>query len=211
MVFEEERAIVQDDRRQRQLAEICGLKLSSKRGGPDAYDEWDNPYELKSTTKTSVTTARDVGIHTLQHWRAMYWIIAQGIAYKSAADQNRFKIERLYIAHPDDLETFFASIEQRLKEDLDRCEKILAVAEYQGLDPKEIDFCRGVIRRGITLNNPKILMELVSQSTLLDHSNSQAAIQQVRKFVQERPLPPSLPNPLLPPRRRPRRQPKTSI
>lgn len=73
----------QDDTREDMVRQLLKLKKNSSRSGVDAYHQFsrdDKEYiadiELKSTSKDSVTTARDVGIDHLVKWRSRIWIIA---------------------------------------------------------------------------------------------------------------------------------------
>lgn len=61
---------LQDDTREAALARLLELRLSGRRIGPDAHDEHGNPYELKTTTTTSLTTGRDVGWPFLERERS---------------------------------------------------------------------------------------------------------------------------------------------
>jgi hypothetical protein len=99
---EKEEATVQDDVREEQIAQFCGLKRTGKRAGADALDENENTYELKSATKSGVSTGRDIGLHTLAVYRSEYWIVAEGKNYKTSSGAKRFEISSLHIAHPQE-------------------------------------------------------------------------------------------------------------
>lgn len=71
---------VQDDAREQQLAALFNLRIKKDRTRADedawlVLDEMDLPFELKSTSKKSVTTARDVGLDHLTKWRTRHWIV----------------------------------------------------------------------------------------------------------------------------------------
>ena len=71
--------IIQDDTRERMLKKMFGLKDSNEgRIGADAIDDLGNRFELKSGTGKSVTTTRDVGLHTLQKWLGKHWLVGFG-------------------------------------------------------------------------------------------------------------------------------------
>jgi hypothetical protein len=177
---------VQDDARERQIANYLGLCRTSGRAGPDAHDECGNPFELKSATKTGVTTARDVGPHTITEWRQKYWIVATGVNLESG-----FRCNAIYVAHPDDLEPRFRKIEQRLQGDWAHCESVLKVARDAHVSEESIKKVEYICSRGITLNNPKISLSLfVLNATQLDHSNPRSARLQLANFVRRRPLRP---------------------
>ena len=165
------------------------MTRTGKRAGADAFDENGNPYELKSATKSGITTGRDIGIHTIAVYRKEYWVIAEGTNYQTASGLKKFEIRSLYIAHPNDLESWFDKIESRIKEDLEICQTVLVAAQASGVDARKIEFCRGKLTRGVTLNNPKIPMQLVRENaTSLDPNNPQVASEQVRQFARNNPL-----------------------
>lgn len=71
---------VQDDRREKEMCELLGFREGKGRTDVDAYYDFENegvsysaPLELKSTTKKSVSTARDVGPSHLEKWRMRIW------------------------------------------------------------------------------------------------------------------------------------------
>lgn len=71
--------IVQDDEREIQLIELFKLKRPTKRtrSGTDAIlfmDEHQIPFEVKSSTQTSVTTARDCGLEHIKKWQGKHWL-----------------------------------------------------------------------------------------------------------------------------------------
>jgi len=177
---------VQDDAREKQIADHLGLRRTSGRAGPDAHDECGNPFELKSATKTGVTTARDVGLHTIAEWRQKYWIVAAGENLESG-----FRFDAIYIAHPDDLEPRFREIEQRLQGDWAHCQSVLKAARDAHVSEESIKKVEYICSRGITLNNPKIPLSLfVLNATQLEHSNPRSARFQLADFVRRRPLRP---------------------
>lgn len=70
---------VQDDRREEEQIELFALNRPSgrSRDGTDAELEIDGKlieFELKSTTKSSVTTVRDFGMNHLKKWEGKHWI-----------------------------------------------------------------------------------------------------------------------------------------
>lgn len=70
---------VQDDRRENELIELFNLRKPQKptRSGVDAILELDGReilFELKSTTKSSVTTVRDFSFDHVQKWQDKHWL-----------------------------------------------------------------------------------------------------------------------------------------
>jgi len=176
--------IVQDNRRERQIADLCGLKPAKSRSGADAHDAKGNPFELKSGTKGSFTTARDVGIHTLAEWRSKYWIFAMGRNLTTG-----FEIQSLHIAHPDHLEPYFSKIESRLEKELGYGREALEAAKSCGVAKEKLEKVWYLISRGVTLNNPKIPFALVQENgTALPYKEPSKVQDQVKRFVAARPL-----------------------
>jgi len=70
--------VVQDDARESELIRLFDLVSGEERSGIDAYLALEGervPLELKSTTKGSVTTARDVSSEHLERWKNRHWLI----------------------------------------------------------------------------------------------------------------------------------------
>lgn len=70
---------VQDDRRENELIILFQLNRppNATRGGIDAVLELDGlsiPFELKSTTSSSVTTVRDFGLDHIKKWQGKHWL-----------------------------------------------------------------------------------------------------------------------------------------
>jgi hypothetical protein len=69
----------QDDERERELISLFQLQKppASSRGGLDAELHLDNcvvPFEVKSSSKDSVTTVRDFGMDHVAKWRNKHWL-----------------------------------------------------------------------------------------------------------------------------------------
>ncbi|MEL7038429.1 MAG: hypothetical protein AAFO04_22855 [Cyanobacteria bacterium J06592_8] len=70
---------VQDDRRENELIDLFELRRpqNQTRSGIDAILDWNNqqiPFELKSSTKASVTTVRDFGPEHIRKWQNKHWL-----------------------------------------------------------------------------------------------------------------------------------------
>lgn len=71
---------VQDDARENEMRELFGLVQPNdhSRGGTDAIlvlDDQEIPFELKSTSRGSVTTVRDFGMDHVEKWQGKHWLI----------------------------------------------------------------------------------------------------------------------------------------
>lgn len=70
---------VQDDRRENELITLFQLEkpVNPTRSGIDAFLDVNGqkvPFELKSTTKSSVTTVRDFGLEHIRKWQGKHWL-----------------------------------------------------------------------------------------------------------------------------------------
>lgn len=82
---------VQDDRRELEQIELFELSIPPERSRSDTdavleIDGQELHFELKSTTKTSVTTVRDFGMNHIRKWENKHWLFGfytpQGNALK---------------------------------------------------------------------------------------------------------------------------------
>lgn len=142
---------VQDDSREGALRNLFGLHPSGSRMGSDATDDFGIPFELKSTTKTGVSTARDVGPHTIARWRQHHWIIAKG-----SSTEFGYLPEEIYYLSPADMEPYFRALEGRFEKDLRLMRRTLKELKAANFSSANIARLEHLIQRGLTLNNPKI-------------------------------------------------------
>lgn len=142
----------QDREREDLLVKMFDLTPANKnRIGIDAIDEFKNSYELKTTTKSGVSTARDVGLNHLKKWRNLYWIFAKGCYVK-----DQFIIEEIYFLSPTDLEVWFRKIESKLIEKNVLFERIIQLLQQYHFTQKEIEQIEYIFQRGVLLNDPNI-------------------------------------------------------
>ena len=174
---------VQDDTREAALARMLELKRSDRRTGPDATDENGNRFELKTTTRQSLTTARDVGPEYFARLRTQYLIAARG----QQTDYG-FAFEDIYFLHPDDLEGWIQQYETRLRGDMDIVGRAYKALAALGACAKALERLLAIGRRGVTLNNPQIPWRYITeQGTRLGQNPSL----DLRELVAARPLPAS--------------------
>jgi len=86
----------QDDERENEMRMLFNLYKdeAESRSGVDAYLRFNNhliPFELKTTSIGSVTTARDFGLDHIQKWQGKHWLIGfflgEQTYYKYASPQ----------------------------------------------------------------------------------------------------------------------------
>lgn len=109
---------VQDDERERELVRMFNLDWdpAHQRAGVDAILDIDvdgRPcrfeVEVKSSTGTTVSTARDVGMDHIQKWRRKLFVI--GFYSKEA---RRPELQHCLCLTPLDMETWIATIEAKI-------------------------------------------------------------------------------------------------
>lgn len=109
---------VQDDERERELVRTFNLDWNPdhQRAGVDALlsvqvdgKQYQFEVEVKSTTGTTVSTARDVGMDHIQKWRRKLFVI--GFYSKEA---RRPELMRCLCLTPLDMEPWIASIETKI-------------------------------------------------------------------------------------------------
>lgn len=175
----------QDNRRESQIAAFLGLHASERRAGEDATDSGGNAFELKSASNNQVTTGRDVGVHTINKWREVFWVVAVG-----TQDEKGLQMTALFVAHPKHLEPWFGKLEALLKDEERRYTRVLKAAKKGGAVLEDIDFVKQKCQRGITRNNPKIPLQLFRDRGLaLNHQSPREARIQLARFVKKHPLP----------------------
>ncbi len=176
--------ITQDDAREIQIINLCSLIKSDVRDGIDAFDESGNLFEIKSTTKKSksISTARDVHLHTVERWRKQHWIMAWGSKTEKGMD-----IKELYVAHPDDLEPFFQKVESKIRKKYEVAAKFI-MANTSEPEEDRVEALK-VVKRGSSLNDPTISWKLIRERcTPLDASNPTEASRAVRHFISAKPV-----------------------
>lgn len=109
---------VQDDERERELVRMFNLDWdpAHQRAGVDAVLDIDvdgQPFrfevEVKSSTGSTVSTARDVGMEHIQKWRRMLFVI--GFYSKEA---RRPELQHCLCLTPIDMEPWISSIEAKI-------------------------------------------------------------------------------------------------
>ena len=136
---------VQDDSREAILVRLLDLKQSDRRIGPDATDKHGNEFELKTTTKQSLSTARDIGRSYLARMRTQYLIAARG-----RQTDYEFAIDDLYFLHPNDLEGWIQNYEARLQRDWDVVDRAHRALKALGACVNTLTRLLAIGERGIT-------------------------------------------------------------
>lgn len=108
---------VQDDRREREMCQLIGLRAGEGRSDVDAFLDfqvsqvaYSVPIELKSTTGYSVSTARDVGPGHIVKWRSRIWVFG-------FYDPSGTELQRLLTLGPSEMEEWIGKIEDYIAPD----------------------------------------------------------------------------------------------
>ena len=173
---------VQDNSREKAMAELLGLSTTGKRNGFDAVDSSGNPYELKTTSVRDVGTGRDVGRVWIEKIRAGYFIAAKtDITIKSG-----WKPSEVIFCHPSDLEEWIAEkLESRIAIDEELRDRVLANLG-DSVTEEEKTRIAYLMGRGMTYNNPKISWDyLLSHGVVIDLNRP---AEHLAELVSSRPL-----------------------
>ncbi|MEA5510688.1 hypothetical protein VB715_13020 [Crocosphaera sp. UHCC 0190] len=100
---------VQDDARENELIKLFQLEQPPNRGRSDTdallkYKGQTFYFELKSTTKDSVTTVRDFGPVHIEKWKNKHWIIG--------FYDNQAKLKYSHYASPEDMSNWIREKEE---------------------------------------------------------------------------------------------------
>ena len=141
---------IQDDSREKALIKKFNLTpMNANRIGIDAT-LGDFNFELKTSSKGGISTARDVGLNHIEKWEKLYWIVA-------VVDKEKKGFGTIYLLKPENMKDWIDKIKNKLtiKYDLiERCgEYIVNSGDF--LD-EEVLALKSIMKRGITLNDPNI-------------------------------------------------------
>ncbi len=109
--------VVQDDARENELIRLFGLEKGDSRGGTDAFLDLNGqkiPIELKSTTRGSVTTARDFGPEHVEKMKGKHWLIG---FYSEEP-----KLQYCHYGSPDDMTPWIDGKAEYIKPDFQLAE-----------------------------------------------------------------------------------------
>ncbi|MGO3358599.1 MAG: hypothetical protein ACTILK_06335 [Bifidobacterium crudilactis] len=109
---------IQDDARENQMIDRFNLIVppGRSRGDIDAHLQIDNidiPFELKSTTKGSIATARDFGMGHIDKWRRkrIHWLFGFYLTDERHADYFIY-------CSPDAMESWYSQMQQYIRPDI---------------------------------------------------------------------------------------------
>lgn len=178
-VAKRSRAPVQDGKREADVAALFGLTLGSSRIDVDATDEFGNPYELKTTSKGSVSTARDLGPQHIEKWSGRYWIVSRGENLVTG-----FVFLRHFFLAPEHMNGWYRHILSRLDSDIQLSKKCLSILESH-LPPIEHNRVEYLLSRGKLLNDPNIPWRYIEENGIEIKGNHAETL---RELIKQFPL-----------------------
>lgn len=143
---------VQDDARESQMIQLFNLSVPAERSRSDIdahllIDGQTINFELKSTTRGSVSTVRDFGPDHIAKWRAdLHWIFA-------FYEPNGTTLKYCIYASPDDMKPWIAEKERYISPDL-----LLADAVPQHIAADTLERIIGV-KRVYSLQDARWIMK----------------------------------------------------
>lgn len=135
----------------RRLLKLEGPPPDDRMSSWDGRDEHGNTYQLKTTTTGQVTTARDVGLHTIAIWRTELWIVAMGVR-----SENDFTPIDMRFLRPAWLQSRFVELEAKVRRDLELKKLVVDNLTPGALSDEQMKRLVYLLDRGSTLNNPKL-------------------------------------------------------
>jgi len=166
---------IQDDHREDVLiAQFNLIKYSDHaRGVYDASDHNHNKYELKSTTTTTVSTARDFSDNHIARWRSQYLIIGQ---WKESSQSYT----HIHFLAPVHMEGWIQTIEKKINQRKNIAERILQSNIAIG---EEYKILKKMLERGCTFNCPPLPIKYVQNNGIPLYS-----IDQLKELVNQYPI-----------------------
>jgi hypothetical protein len=149
---------VQDNRREIQIATLLGLLLAESRIEHDATDDRNNLYELKTTTKGSVSTARDFGPKHIERYRKRYFVIVSG---ENLVDG--FLAQRAFFLAPCHMETWYSKMQAEFDRHMRIHEAAIAILKAASFDPECLSLVGRDLYDGMLMNDPNIPRSYLSE------------------------------------------------
>jgi len=125
----------------------------------DATDARSRLYELKSTSKSSVSTARDTSLAHIQKWRKMIWIVGMW-------DRASSKYTAIYVLTKNGMKEWLDKMEKQFIALDIICQKVLDCCEGK-LTASEMTTLKKILKRGVTKNDPNIPNSYIRRNGVL--------------------------------------------
>jgi hypothetical protein len=171
---------VQDDEREEHLIELFGLTRpeGATRGGTDAVLHLagvDVPFELKSTSTTSVTTVRDFSADHIQKWKGKHWLIG-------FYDENGKKLKYCLYGAPIAMRPWIAAKERYISTDVALAEHVGALIDKQVMGAVLGDKCNYTLADAKALQKKQLsTQEYHDRMDLSDGYSPDAMLQMLKE------------------------------
>lgn len=189
---------VQDDERERELVRMFNLDWdpAHQRTGVDAVLAIDFKgvsyrldVEVKSSTGTTVSTARDVGMEHIQRWRRMLFVV--GFYSREA---RRPELQHCLCLTPVDMEPWIASIEAKILVDFKlalRASRRLTLADLHDIcgtrETYSLDEAKRLHKQQWTTSEYNAALDVTVDGHLRMSANKMLELLQLRsKYIAER-------------------------
>jgi hypothetical protein len=172
--------VVQDDKREEDMARIFGTHWNAHREAADSHTDDGVELEFKSHSKPSVSTARDLGYAWIERMSKRYWVLGRFINHDSGHVWQTFR----FMA-PCHLKGWFDKIRAKLDSDKKVSEQVVAILQAANADTSLIERAAKLMKDGALLNDPNIPAKYIEANSILiteDHPET------LKKLIQEFPL-----------------------
>jgi len=166
--------MIQDNSREDYLVKLFGLEGNSSRIGWDARDQFGNEYEIKTTTKGTVSTARDLGYSHLDKWSKRFWIVARG-----SGTADGFQYDKIYLLNPDQMNSWIQTIRSRLDNDMKIVNKTYELVDVFFEDDGDKKKAKKILEDGIKLNDPGISWKYIESNGTIISSDYAGELQKL--------------------------------
>lgn len=161
------RKVVQDGEREEHIRALFGLDQpeGACRHGIDAVlNPGGVPFEIKTTTKGSVSTARDFSDRTIAKWQDQYWLIGSG-----ENTHHGFVYEAFRFLAPVHMAAWFERFRAKFRDKRAVHERMLATLAASGdYTRPQIEAVARDLARGRTENDPQINVTDMLEGRVID-------------------------------------------
>lgn len=169
ILFPMRRKIVQDSDREDHIRALFGLD-HSREGGRNGIDAVLNPgghpFEIKTTTKGSVSTARDFSEKTISKWQDQYWLIGSG-----ENTHGGFIYQTFRFLAPSHMQAWFDRFRHKFRDKRIIHDRVLDTMSESGAYTRhQIDAVARDLARGRTENDPHIGLADMIDGKVIDVS-----------------------------------------
>lgn len=179
------KVVVQDSHRESKLIRMLGLNPVEGRLGADACDDFNNNFELKTTSKDGVSTARDFHQGTIDKYSKLYWIIG---AFDPHDQHSDAAFKDLFFLAPCHLMQWYEKMSFKLNRWTSICNMTRTVCQNADFDNTDFKELNSILIRGAKMNDPNIPMSYVRQYGIKMSDDLSFLPQQLKVLVGDFPI-----------------------